>query len=44
MNTDTKKILLTGASGKIGQKLFSILQKKIVMEYFIKKKLETKKI
>jgi dTDP-4-dehydrorhamnose reductase len=43
MNTDNKKILLTGASGKIGQKLFSILQKKNCYGIFYKKKIRNKK-
>ena len=38
MNTDNKKILLTGASGKIGQKLFSILQKKKLLWNILQKK------
>ena len=43
MNVDTKKILLTGASGKIGQKLLSILPKKHCYGVFFKKKIKNKK-
>jgi len=43
MNVDTKKILLTGASGKIGQKLFSILPKKHCYGIFFKKNIKNKK-
>ena len=43
MNNDSKKILLTGASGKIGEKLFSILPKKYCYGVFFKKKIKNKK-
>jgi dTDP-4-dehydrorhamnose reductase len=44
MNEDRKKILLTGASGKIGQKLFSILPDKDCYGIFFKKKSIIEKI
>ena len=43
MNEDRKKILLTGASGKIGQKLFSILPDKDCYGIFFKKKINNRK-